>query len=65
MKKFLIAIILLFVGLYCGFLSFNHIDAWIGIFLTIAVIGVFLNFIYKQVDRNLTDQLKNNDNEKF
>jgi len=63
MKKFLISIFLLCVGLYCGFLAFNHIDAWVGIFFTLAVIGVFLNFIYKQVDRYF-DQLKNNNDEK-
>jgi len=57
MKKILISIGLLFVGLYGGFLSFNHIDAWVGLAVTFLVIGVFLNYIYKQI--------KNYNNEKF
>jgi uncharacterized membrane protein len=64
MKKYLISIGLLCVGLYCGFFAFNHIDAWVGIAVSLITIGVFLNFIYKQVDRILTDQLKNNNDEK-
>lgn len=64
MKKYLISIILLCVGLFCGSYTYNHFDAWIGIFLTLITIGVFLNYIYKQVDRYLTDQLKNNNDEK-
>jgi uncharacterized membrane protein len=65
MKKYLIAIFLLCVGLYCGFLAFNHIDAWGGIAVTLITIGVFLNYIYKQVGRYISDQLKNNNDEKF
>lgn len=58
MKKALISIGLLCVGLYCGFLTFNHIDAWMGIFVTLITIGVFLNYIYKQIDRYFDQQKK-------
>jgi len=64
MKKFLISIGLLCVGLFCGSYIYNHFDAWIGIAVTLITIGVFLNYIYKQFDRHLTDQLKNNNDEK-
>lgn len=57
MKKHFIATGLTLVGIYLGFITFNHIHAWAGIFLTMTVIGVFLNYIYKQ--------LKKIDNEKI
>lgn len=58
MKKYIISFILFLVGLYCGFLIFNFIDAWIGNFFTVSVIGGYIYYIYKQV-------LKLHDNEKF
>jgi len=57
MKKILISIGLLCVGLFCGVLTFNHIDPWAGLAVTFISIGVFLNYIYKQI--------KNYSNEKF
>ena len=57
MKKYLIAIFLLCIGLWFGTILFNLRLPWIGIFWTIGVIGVFLNYIYKQI--------KNYDNEKI
>jgi len=56
MKKYLIAIALLCIGIWFGQILFNHVFSWLGIFWTIGVIGVFLNYIYKQV--------KSYDNEK-
>jgi uncharacterized membrane protein len=49
MRKYFIATGLLSFGLYCGVISFNHIDAWFGLGVTFIVIGIFLNYIYKQI----------------
>jgi hypothetical protein len=57
MKKTFISIGLLFVGLYGASITFNHINPWAGLAVTFLVIGVFLNYIYKQI--------KNYNNEKF
>ena len=51
MKKYFIAFAIMLVGIYLGFIAFNHVNAWIGIFLTLAFIGVFLNYLYKQLKK--------------
>lgn len=58
MKKILLSVGLLCGGLYLGFLAFNHIDAWVGLAITILTIGVFLNYIINKLKQFY-------DNEKF
>jgi divalent metal cation (Fe/Co/Zn/Cd) transporter len=57
MKKILISIGILCGGIFLGFLTFNHIDAWAGIAVTIISIGVFLNYIYKQIKNYSNEKL--------
>jgi putative Mn2+ efflux pump MntP len=56
MSKYFIAIGITLVGVYLGFITFNHVHAWAGIFLTLAVIGVFLNYIYKQFKKEQNEK---------
>jgi flagellar biosynthesis protein FliP len=57
MTKIIISIVLLIVGIGLGFVSFNHISPWLGLLITIFTIGVFLNYIYKQI-KNKTNEKK-------
>ena len=60
MTKIIISIVLLIAGIGLGFVSFNHINPWLGLLITISTIGLFLIYIYKQIYK----QLKNKTNEK-
>lgn len=45
MKKYLFVVFLFFVGLYVCFLTFNHINAWIGLALVaLNIIGLYSYF---------------------
>lgn len=57
MTKIIISIVLLIAGIGLGFVSFNHINPWLGLLITISTIGLFLIYIYKQI-KNKTNEKK-------
>lgn len=49
MKQIFNVIIIIVVGLALSYISFNHINAWLGVILVVATIGVSFKYIYKQL----------------
>lgn len=59
MKRYVISFMLLIAFICVGFYTFNFIDAWAGIFVTIASVGTFVWYVYTSVKRQFLNQ-KNN-----
>jgi hypothetical protein len=49
MKNRISIIIIFIIGFILSYISFNHIDAWLGVILFIVTIVFILNLIYKQL----------------
>lgn len=49
MKQIFNVVIIFIFGLVLSYMSFNHINAWLGVILVIATIGVSFKYIYKQL----------------
>jgi hypothetical protein len=58
MTKIIISIVLLIAGIGLGFVSFNHVNPWLGLLITISSIGLFLIYIYKQIIKTKTNEKK-------
>jgi hypothetical protein len=51
MKQIFNVVIIFIFGLVLSYISFNHINAWLGVILVIATIGVSFKYIYKQLNK--------------
>jgi hypothetical protein len=56
MKKYFISFGLLLVAIFFSVIVFNEIHAWAGIFCILASLGIFLNYIYKQLKKNYDEK---------
>lgn len=49
--KYFIAIFLFLIVMYIAFLSFNHIDAWIGLGIVFLDVVLLFVYLYKQFNK--------------
>jgi hypothetical protein len=55
MKQIIIVTFIFIFGLVSSYISFNHINAWLGVILFITTIGVSFKYSYKQF-KNKTNE---------
>jgi len=56
MKQIIIVTFIFIFGLVSSYISFNHINAWLGVILFITTIGVSFKYSYKQLKKKTNEK---------